>query len=184
MYIKTHDSESRGQEEAIIRETKNTRPLSELFTRKNSKKFAHALTKPQKQISLSYYRASTFLLYWINKPTMVEAAASVPSWVPAIANLMAFVRAPTHEKPSSRPQIARYYSTSTFNLLGINNPKFTEIHPSVFLHRLLLSFFSKRFFLAGRRFFFFFSFIFFAHFAWACVSLRNFHFHYSIYLFS
>ena len=28
--IKTHDSESRGQEEtAIIRETKNTRPLSE-----------------------------------------------------------------------------------------------------------------------------------------------------------
>ena len=34
--IKTHDSESRGQEEtAIIRETKNTRPLSELFTRKS-----------------------------------------------------------------------------------------------------------------------------------------------------
>ena len=30
--IKTHDSESRGQEEiAIIRETKNTRPLSELL---------------------------------------------------------------------------------------------------------------------------------------------------------
>ena len=45
--IKTHDSESRGQEEAvIIRETKNTRPLSELFTRKTVQKIATALTKP------------------------------------------------------------------------------------------------------------------------------------------
>ena len=42
MYIKTHDSESRGQEEvAIIRETKITRPLSELFTRKTAKKIAN-----------------------------------------------------------------------------------------------------------------------------------------------
>ena len=39
--IKTHDSESRGQEAAIIRETKITRPLSELFTRK----IANALAK-------------------------------------------------------------------------------------------------------------------------------------------
>ena len=46
-YIKTHDSELRGQEEAaIIRETKNTRPLSELFTRKTVQKIATALTKP------------------------------------------------------------------------------------------------------------------------------------------
>ena len=45
--IKTHDSESRGQEEtAIIRETKNTRPLSELFTRKFVKKLTNALVKP------------------------------------------------------------------------------------------------------------------------------------------
>ena len=45
--IKTHDSESRGQEEtAIIRETKNTRPLSELFTRKSVKKLTNALVKP------------------------------------------------------------------------------------------------------------------------------------------
>ena len=44
--IKTHDSESRGQEEAaIIRETKITRPLSELFTRKTAKKIANALAK-------------------------------------------------------------------------------------------------------------------------------------------
>ena len=42
--IKTHDSESRGQEEAaIIRETKIMRPLSELFTRKTAKKIANAL---------------------------------------------------------------------------------------------------------------------------------------------
>ena len=45
--IKTHDSESRGQEEtAIIRETKNTRPLSELFTRKSVKKLTNTLVKP------------------------------------------------------------------------------------------------------------------------------------------
>ena len=45
--IKTHDSESRGQEEAaIIREMKNTRPLSESFTRKTAYKFANALAKP------------------------------------------------------------------------------------------------------------------------------------------
>ena len=44
--IKTHDSESRGQEEAaIIRETKITRPLSELFTRKTANKIANALAK-------------------------------------------------------------------------------------------------------------------------------------------
>ena len=47
VHIKTHDSESRGQEEtAIIRETKNTRPLSELFTRKSVKKLTNALVKP------------------------------------------------------------------------------------------------------------------------------------------
>ena len=35
-FIKTHDSESRGQEEtATIRKTKNTQPLSELFIRKS-----------------------------------------------------------------------------------------------------------------------------------------------------
>ena len=45
-YIKTHDSESRGQEEtAIIRETKNTRPLSELFTRKSVHKTTNAVVK-------------------------------------------------------------------------------------------------------------------------------------------
>ena len=45
--IKTHDSESWGQEEAaaIRRETKITRPLSELFTRKTTKKIANALAK-------------------------------------------------------------------------------------------------------------------------------------------
>ena len=45
--IKTHDSESRGQEEtAIIREAKNTRPLSELFTRKSVHKTTNAVVKP------------------------------------------------------------------------------------------------------------------------------------------
>ena len=45
--IKTHNSESRGQEEtAIIRKTKNTRPLSELFTRKSVHKTTNAVVKP------------------------------------------------------------------------------------------------------------------------------------------
>ena len=44
--IKTHDSESQGQEEAaIIHETKITPPLSELFTRKTAKKITTALAK-------------------------------------------------------------------------------------------------------------------------------------------
>ena len=42
--IKTHDSESQGQEAAIIRET-ITRPLSELFTRKTANKIANVLAK-------------------------------------------------------------------------------------------------------------------------------------------
>ena len=45
-YIKIHDSDSRGQEEAaIIRETKIMWPLSELFIRKTAKKIANALAK-------------------------------------------------------------------------------------------------------------------------------------------
>ena len=46
IYIKTDDSESRGQEEAaIICETIITRPLSELFTRKTAKKIGNTLAK-------------------------------------------------------------------------------------------------------------------------------------------
>ena len=45
-YIKTHDSESQGKEAAIIiRETKITRPLSELFSRKTAKKIANDIAK-------------------------------------------------------------------------------------------------------------------------------------------
>ena len=81
--IKTHDSESRGQEEAaIIRETKITRPLSELFTRKTAKKTANALAKLPQTLSLRYYRPSTFLLYRINKPTIIEIGATVRKYQP------------------------------------------------------------------------------------------------------
>ena len=81
--IKTHDSESRGQEEtAIIRETKNTRPLSELFTRKSVKKLTNALVKPPYALSLSYHRLSTFLLHRINKPRIVEISTFVIEYQP------------------------------------------------------------------------------------------------------
>ena len=81
--IKTHDSESRGQEEtAIIRETKNTRPLSELFTRKSVMKLTNALVKPPYALSLSYHRPSTFLLHRINKPRIVEISSFVIEYQP------------------------------------------------------------------------------------------------------
>ena len=81
--IKTHDSELRGQEEAaIIRETKITRPLSELFTRKTAKKIANTLAKLQKMLSLRYYRPNTFLLYRINKPTIAEIGTTIHKYQP------------------------------------------------------------------------------------------------------
>ena len=53
--IKTHDSESRGQEEAG-----RTRRTSELFTRSTALKFVNALNKPPRKLSLSYQGLSTF----------------------------------------------------------------------------------------------------------------------------
>ena len=74
--IKTHDSESRGQEEQ--------RPLSELFTRNIVKKLANALAKPPRQLAPSYHSPNNimFLLHRINKPTMVEIGATVLKYWP------------------------------------------------------------------------------------------------------
>ena len=55
MDIKTHDSESRGQEEAG-----RTRRMSVLFTGSTALKFVNALNKPPLKLSLSYQRLSTF----------------------------------------------------------------------------------------------------------------------------
>ena len=52
--IKTHDSESRGQEEAG-----RTRRMSVLFTGSTAVKL-NALNKPPLKLSLSYQRLSTF----------------------------------------------------------------------------------------------------------------------------
>ena len=49
IYIKTHDSESRGQEEAG-----RTRRMSVLFTGSTAVKFVNALNKPPLKLSLSY----------------------------------------------------------------------------------------------------------------------------------
>ena len=54
-HIKTHDSESRGQEEAG-----RTRRTSELFTRSTALKFVNALNKPPLKLSLSYQGLSKF----------------------------------------------------------------------------------------------------------------------------
>ena len=54
-FIKTHDSESRGQEEAG-----RTRRMSVLFTGSTAVKFVNALNKPPLKLSLSYQRLSTF----------------------------------------------------------------------------------------------------------------------------
>ena len=53
--IKTHDSESRGQEEAG-----RTRRMSVLFIGSTGVKFVNALNKPPLRLSLSYQRLSTF----------------------------------------------------------------------------------------------------------------------------
>ena len=53
--IKTHDSESRGQEEAG-----RARRTSELFTRSTALKFENTVTKPPRQLSPSYSGLSTF----------------------------------------------------------------------------------------------------------------------------
>ena len=55
MYIKTHGSESQGQEEADP-----TRRMSELFTGSTALKIVNALNKPPLKLSLSYQRLSTF----------------------------------------------------------------------------------------------------------------------------
>ena len=54
--IKTHDSESRGQEELSSR----TRRMSELFTGSTALKFENAVTKTPRQLSPSYSGLSTF----------------------------------------------------------------------------------------------------------------------------
>ena len=53
-WIKTQDSESRGQEEAGL-----TRRMSVLFTGSTGVKFVNALNKPPLKLSLSYQRLST-----------------------------------------------------------------------------------------------------------------------------
>ena len=53
--IKTHDSESRGQEEAG-----RTRRMSVLFTGSTAVKFVNALNKPPLKLSLSYQGLSMF----------------------------------------------------------------------------------------------------------------------------
>ena len=55
LYIKTHDSESQGQEEAGYMQQ-----MSELFTRSTVMKFVNALNKPPLKLSLSYQGLSTF----------------------------------------------------------------------------------------------------------------------------
>ena len=54
-FIKTHDSESRGQEEAG-----RTRRMSVLFIGNTGVKFVNALNKPPLKLSLSYQGLSTF----------------------------------------------------------------------------------------------------------------------------
>ena len=55
--IKTHDSESRGQEEAAVRNER----VSYLHVRSTTLKFENAVAKPPRQLSLSYSGLSIFL---------------------------------------------------------------------------------------------------------------------------
>ena len=73
-YIKTHNNESRGQEEA----GRMRRMSVLLFTGSTAVKFVNALNKPPLKLSLSYQRLSTFQLYRISNPTMEEIGATNP----------------------------------------------------------------------------------------------------------
>ena len=99
LLIKTHDSESRGQEEAQQR-----RPLSELFTHSTTLKLTNALVKLPLKLSLSHYRPTTFLLYRINKPRMEEIGATIPKYQPL--RVLCARCATTHDEPSFPTQFA------------------------------------------------------------------------------
>ena len=58
MLIKTHDSESQGQEAGAVAMQRK----SELFTCSTTKKFADTVGKALQKLLPSYYRPSTFLL--------------------------------------------------------------------------------------------------------------------------
>ena len=98
--IKTHDSESRGQEEAQQRDH-----CRDLFTRSTTLKLANVLAKPPLKLSLSYYRPTTFLLYRINKPRMEEIAP--PFLSTSHCEIYAARCATTHDEPSFPAQFAR-----------------------------------------------------------------------------
>ena len=72
--IKTHDSESRGQEEAG-----RTRRMSVLFTGNTALKLVNA---PPLKLSLSYQGPNTFKQYRISNPTMEEIGATNPEYQP------------------------------------------------------------------------------------------------------
>ena len=77
LHIKTHNSESRGQEEAG-----RTRRMSVLFTGNTALKLVNALNKPPLKLSLSYQGLSTFKQYRISHPTMEEIGATNPEYQP------------------------------------------------------------------------------------------------------
>jgi len=68
-------SESQGQEAACAHPANAT--TSVLFTATNTVKFPSAVTRSSWALPLSYYRASTFLLYRISKPKINELGATV-----------------------------------------------------------------------------------------------------------
>ena len=72
-FIKTHGSESQGQEEAACMRVfwPTVRDhCSELFTQMAALKFVNAVTQPLLQYRLLNYRPSTFQLSRINKPKL------------------------------------------------------------------------------------------------------------------
>ena len=86
-HIKTHNSESRGQEEAG-----RTQRTSELFTGSTTLKLANALNKLPLKLLLSYQGLSTFKLYRISNPTMEEIGTTNPDYQPMQVLWHPFVR--------------------------------------------------------------------------------------------
>ena len=92
--IKTHDSESRGEEEAG-----RTQRMSVLFTGSTAVKFVNALNKPPLKLSLSYQPDSARSNY-IESVTQQWRKSAPPILSNSQCEFNGAVRAPTLEKPS------------------------------------------------------------------------------------
>ena len=114
--IKTHGSESQGQEEAAcMRVFWPTRPLQWVFTRMAAVKFWSAISKPLQQISLRN-TYPTHVLPRLNQQPKDRLNRRHRFYYSAILRLMALPFETSPNRWQFRAQLTYYYSMSTFDV--------------------------------------------------------------------